>query len=327
MAQSNDMLADESFWKVVKYLTELKEKTNLEKIQDDLSINQAQLYSYLNFLKDVGMPVDIYETSEERLLEVAYPSQKIDVQFSLFEWLAFQASFPAISQAQDEPFFESLKNKLTALEEQHKKHDLFRAIQTLSSKMNSYKPQVVPNDNIVHSEIISFLEEAIIEKEVVNIKLKENQASQKIYPRKIVFLDSKLTLVCEGIEDKCLLNISVDTISSAYDAELSWSPQFSAIEIDDFIASIRAITENELRVVLKVFSRDKFNTDLKHHHFGNQCMFTNPEGDHIWAASIEPNEEFYAWLSELGNDIEILDPISLKKDLLKYCEEKLKKIA
>lgn len=327
MSHSNDILADESFWKVMKYITDLKEKTSLNVIQEDLSLNQAQLYSYLNFLKDVGMPIDIYETSNDRILEVQYPTQNLEVKFSLFEWLCFQASFPAISQLQDQPFFNDLKNKLIGLEEQFKQHDLFPAIETLASKMDTYKPQVVPNDNIIHSEIVSFLEEAVIEKEVVNIKLKDNNHSQKIYPRKIVFLDGKLNVVSEGIDDKCLLNISIDSITSAYDAELQWKPQFSSIEIDDFIASIRSITENEVRIVLKVYSREKFNTNLKHHHFGNQCMFTNPEGDHIWAASIEPNEELYAWLSDLGSDIEILDPISLKKDLLKYCEEKLKKIA
>tara|TARA_B100001971_G_scaffold215192_1_gene259900 strand:- start:153667 stop:154632 length:966 start_codon:yes stop_codon:yes gene_type:complete len=321
------MLADENFWNVVKYLTTLKEKTDIQFILDELSLNQTQLYSYLNFLKDVGMPIEIYETPKAKLLEVSYAQKEINVKFNLFEWLCFQATFPTLANLEQQPYFEQLKNKLTSLEEQNKEHDLFPALETFASKVQSYTPHVVASDACLSNEIVSFLEEAILEKEVINLKLINQTHSIKLYPRKIVFLDGKLNIVAEGIEDKCLTNISIESIQSAHDAQVDWTPMFSALEIDDFIASIRAITENEVRIVLKVYSREKFNTDLKHHHFGNQCMFTNPEGDHIWAASIEPSDELYDWLSELGKDIEILDPISLKKDLLKYCEEKLKKIA
>lgn len=327
MNHTHNMLADENFWKAVKYLTELSEKTDLEKIQNDLSLNQTQLYSYLNFLKDVGMPLGIFETTKGKFLEVSFPQKQIDIKFNLFEWLCFQATFPTLSGLGDKPYFEEIRNKLTSLEEQNKEHDLFPAIEAFANKVKSYTPQIVAPDVSMSNEIISFLEEAILEKEVINLNLNNQTHSLKVFPRKIVFLDGKLNIVAEGIEDKCLTNISIENIHSAHDAQLDWTPMFSSLEIDDFIASIRAITENEVRIVLKVYSRERFNADIKHHHFGNQCMFTNPEGDHIWAASIEPSDDLYDWLSQLGSDIEILDPISLKKDLLKYCEEKLKKIA
>ena len=327
MSHTQEMLADEKFWKVVKYLTELSSKTDIEKIQDDLSLNHNQLYTYLNFLKDIGMPLNVFETKEAKYLEVNNRKKDIQVSFNLFEWLCFQATFPTLSTLENQPYFEHLRNKLTALEEQNKEHDLYPALETISNKLQSFTPQVVSQEAPLSSEIIAFLEEAIIEKEVVNLKL-SNQNHQLItFPRKIVFLDGKLNLVAEGIEDKCLINIAIDSVTSAFDAQMEWTPLFSSLEIDDFIASIRSVTENEVRIVLKIYSREKFDIDLKHHHFGNPCMFTNPEGDHIWAASIEPSDDLYDWLSELGSDIEILDPISLKKDLLKYCEEKLKKIA
>ncbi len=98
-------------------------------------------------------------------------------------------------------------------------------------------------------------------------------------------------------------------------------------EIEDFISGLRAVGENELRLVLKIYSQTKFETNVKRQHFANQCMVTNPMGDFIWAASIEPSDEVYEWIESLGPDVEILDPISFKKGFLEYCEAKLKKLA
>ena len=56
-------------------------------------------------------------------------------------------------------------------------------------------------------------------------------------------------------------------------------------------------------------------------------MVTNAEGEHIWAASVEPSDEIFQWVYELGADVEILDPSAFKKEFLNYCEAKLKKLA
>lgn len=326
MSSSSELLKSEKFWKILNYLNNLSEKTCLNQVQEDLEITQSELYLYISFLKDVGMPLDIFHQGDAKYIEVFNLKKEIEVKFSIVEWLSFQATFPKLSELENESYFASIKNKLLTLEDRHNSHDLFPALETLHSKLGEFKPQPIITDGAMKNEVINFIEEAIIDKEMININLKTNKTI-KVYPRKVVFLDNELTLVAEGVEDKCLLNISLNEVHSIYEEEQDWHPLFSAIEIDDFIASIRAITENEIRLVLKIYEREKFNTDLKHHHFGNQCMFTNPEGDYIWAATIEPNEEILSWLSELGKDVEVLDPIRVKRDLLKYCEDKLKKIA
>lgn len=326
MSSSSELLKSEKFWKILNYLNNLSEKTCLNQVQEDLEITQSELYLYLSFLKDVGMPLDIFHQGDVKYIEVFNLKKEIEVKFSIVEWLSFQATFPKLSELEFESYFSSIKNKLIALEDKYRSHDLFPALETLHSKLDEFRPQAIISDGAMKNEVINFIEEAIIDKEIVNLNLKTNK-SIKIYPRKVVFIDNELNLVAEGVEDKCLLNISLNEVHSFYEEEQGWQPLFSTFEIDDFIASIRAITENEIRLVLKVYEREKFNTNLKYHHFGNQCMFTNPEGDYIWAATIEPNEEILSWLSELGKDVEVLDPISIKRDLLKYCEDKLKKIA
>jgi hypothetical protein len=56
-------------------------------------------------------------------------------------------------------------------------------------------------------------------------------------------------------------------------------------------------------------------------------MFANPEGENIWAATIEPSNAIFEWIMELGSDVEILSPNTFKEKYLKYCEEKIDKIA
>lgn len=326
MTSSNELLKSEKFWQILKYLCALNAKEDIEKIQSDLEIPQNILFLYISFLKDVGMPLEIYDDGKSKVLELQKPHQEIEVKFSLLEWLSFQATFPKLSELSDEPLFASIQNKLLSLEEQNKSHDLFPALEVLSEKSEAFKPVSVGADGALQGQIVSFIEEAIYDHNVIRVNL-NNSTSLKVYPRKVVFLDGQLSVVAEGIDDKCMINLSLVQITSVHEEEHEWTPLFSALEIDDFLASLRAITENEIRLVLKVYSREKFNTELKHHHFGSQCMFTNPEGDHIWAATIEPSEEVLSWLSELGKDVEVLDPMSIKKDLLKYCEDKLKKIA
>ena len=188
-----------------------------------------------------------------------------------------------------------------------------------------HAPQAVEPGILPKNEIVAFIEESILEKDILNIQLQDKNFL--INPRKIVFLDGELSLVAEGLNDKCLLNISIESITQVHEENIEWTPQFSKLEIEDFISSLRAISENEVRLVLKIYNREYFDNGVSHHYFGRPCMFTNPDGDFIWAASIEPNEDIYEWLSQLGTDIEILDPIDFKKDFLNYCEGKLKKLA
>lgn len=322
---SQSMLDQEKFWEVVKYLVELDHKKSFENICEDLSISQRQLNSFVTFLKEVSYDLDHYTDDGIRLLCPPTEKPTIKLEFNLLEWLQFQAHFPVLSSCEDKPFHDEFVNKLALAEQEYGQHDLFAPIETLDGIMDMQSPQIAEVGVVPKNEVISFIEESILEEDILNVQLEDKQMI--IYPRKIVYLDGELNLVAEGINDKCLLNMNIDHIKQVHEEQMEWTPLFSKIEIEDFVSSIRAISENEIRLVLKIYNRDRFDTGIEHHHFGKPCMFTNPEGDFIWAASVEPNEQIYDWLSELGTDIEILDPIDFKKEFLKYCEGKLKKLA
>ena len=85
--------------------------------------------------------------------------------------------------------------------------------------------------------------------------------------------------------------------------------------------------ENQIRLVLKISRQQKFSLNFDDKYFHSPCLFTNPAGDFIWAATIEPCNEVFEWLCELGPAVEILDPTNFKIEFIKYCEHKLKKLA
>src|SRR5690606_40880888 len=104
-------------------------------------------------------------------------------------------------------------------------------------------------------------------------------------------------------------------------------PKFSKFEIDEFVLGLRAIDENEIRLILKIYSIENFHLELKNQLISNPCMVTNPHGELIWAASVEPSEVIFEWILSLGESVEIIDPMSFKQSYLMYCESKLKKLA
>ena len=134
-------------------------------------------------------------------------------------------------------------------------------------------------------------------------------------------------MIGENTTDKSLFNIPVSHIKNISDDDLQWNPSYSKIEINDFIASIRAIGESEIRLVLKINGLANFENSIPRNFLGNPAMVTNLNGDLIWGATVESNIEVFNWISELGSDVEILDPLEFKKEYLQYCEAQLKKLA
>jgi len=324
---SSEQLLDEAkFWEIIKYLVELDYKKDFDQILDDLNITNRKLNSFISFLKEVNYHFDT-ENFDGEGKKLCPPDNKplIKLEFNLLEWLQFQAHFPVLAQCNDRPYHSDIKSLLAKAENENGSHDLFTPALALGEILEANKPHIVGSNQLLQGEIISFIEESILEKNVLNLKY--DNKNIMIYPWKIVYLDGELSLIGEGLNDKCLINLSIESITNVFEEETPWKTVYSKIEVDDFIASIRAITDNEVRLVLKVYGRDNFDKSIPHHHLGKPCMFTNPNGDFIWAASIEPNEAIFEWLNELGGDIEILDPIDFKKEYLSYCEHKLKKLA
>ena len=242
----------------------------------------------------------------------------------MIEWLEFQAHFPKLSENEGSPYHQSFKNKMEILERKMKKYSLFEPVTTLEQVLDAQRPVALETAGNEHT-ILLILEESILENKVVVIKLE--RSFKQVYPRKIVFFDGELNLVAEDLLDQSLVNISLSAIAEVELDEYEYGETYSQLEIDEFVTSIREMGEDSVRLVLKIYSKDKFSMRFDEMYFEKPCFFTNNRGDFIWAATVEPSEELYIWLNELGPSVEVLDPTSFKIEFLSYCENKLKKLA
>lgn len=327
--KSGSILDQRKFWEIIKYLVELDAKKSFEDICSELQINKRQLNSFITFLKEVNCQLELSSTEKGKVLNPPKKQNKIEVEFTLLEWLQFQAHFPALSSLEQKPYHEDLKSKLIEIENKYKKSDLFKPLPTLE-KLNENKLYGAKHLSLVSEQgdtnlIVEQIEDALLEGDILALQIDDKV--HKVFPRKIVFFDGDFNLIGENIVDQSLLNIKISFIQNLESFTEDWHSEFSDIEIDDFVSSLRQMSDNSVRLVLKVYNRQNFSLDLDYQFFENPCVFSNPLGEYIWAATIEPNNKIYQWLFELGEDIEILDPKDFKLEFLKYCENKLKKLA
>ncbi|MFN8371132.1 MAG: WYL domain-containing protein [Bacteriovoracaceae bacterium] len=171
-------------------------------------------------------------------------------------------------------------------------------------------------------------ESAIKNKNMVQIKTQKGE-KLIIYPHKIVYLDGVLSIIGESHKKKLLNYFGLQKIVDIEGCTdpIDYKPIYSQMEINEFVQQLRKINGNEVRLVLKIYGKDKVELSPPFHYLGNPFVTLNPEGDMIWAASVEPCDELFIWLSTLGGNVEILDPESFKKDFLQFCVNKYKKAA
>ena len=320
----SSMLDQKKFWDIVEYLLNLDKTKCFEDICSDLSISKQQLNSFIHFLREVNCDLEYHCQDGQKKIKAPDKLPTINVEFTLLEWLQFQANFPALSENQEKPYFDSIANKLAAVEQKYKQHDLFVPVQKLETTQSIH---LVSLDGATQEgqANLQFIEESILDE--CPIMIATNEKKYALYPRSVVFLDGHLSLIAEAVGDHCLVKVDIRDITKAQECDHEWKPGFSMFEIDEFVLGLRAISENEVRLILKIYSQERFHLQLKHQIFGAPCMVTNPSGELIWAASVEPSNTIYEWIFQLGNSVEILDPNSFKKQYLKYCESKLKKLA
>lgn len=325
--RDSSILDQQKFWDIIKYLIQLDSKKSSDQICDDLEITKQQLNSFIHFLKEVDCQLET--TGEDEVNEV-YPAANlpsIQLEFSLLEWLQFQAHFPVIASQEGKPFHDDIREKFLKIEKDYKKNDMYLPLQTINKLyQDSSTLQLVGSaDNETKNKYVEIIEQAILTHSVLSIQMKDKII--QVYPRKILYFDGDFNVFGEGIKDSSLLNISISQIERVEVIDKDWKEVFSQFELDEFVSSLRSMTDATSRLVLKIYSYENFNLNLDYQYFENPCVFSNAEGEYIWAATIEQNDKIFEWLYKLGADVEILDPKDFKREFLKYCENKLKKLA
>ena len=151
----------------------------------------------------------------------------------------------------------------------------------------------------------------------------KDQREFRLLPFKLMMLDGDMTLIGENIILGEACDISLSQISYVEEKTYTYKPLLTKIELEDYIHSLRSIKETEVRLILKVDSSVKWEESLPYQHFGNPCMIKKGKEHMIWAASVEPSEEIFEWINQMGNGVEIIDPSAFKRIYLRYCEDRL----
>lgn len=304
------LITEEPFWRFLHLFESLVSPEPLDAFLDEVGIGPQKFVEIRQFLEQLGLEVK----HDDLQIYPVKGQHRIRFELSFSEWLAMQTQFSdldEVTKLQTKPL---MKAKLDELLQQNPHTDIHAVLSGQSQKnslMDGLKGQ--------HGGLLRTLEECAQQKHVCEIKHGEHRCFN-LFVHRIVYLDGSLSVVGEDCSDRCLVYMDLGEIQGIKKySEKDYRPNFSAIEVNDFIFAIRAVSGSEERLVLKIKNQDGLDLSPAYHFLGNPYITSNLEGELIWAASVEPSHELYHWLHGMKDQVEILDPAVIRENFQAYC--------
>ncbi len=299
---------EDCFWKFLISLEELKEKKEKFLFCSSIGINEEKFEEYAEFVKKFNLTVEF----NDQYIFPLKQEKEIQVKFTLAEWLAAQATL-GINQKREIATYSTqiIENKMKFEIGRKPEFELFQ------------KPKVtsIENKTFSSNQLNRKIEYNIISRKVINLHLL-NGNDCSIFPHRLVYLDGDLSVIGESLTDRTLLYFNLEDIKDVNSLDMIYEPNLSQIEINEFIVHLRLINGKEERLVLKIYSQDQSDLLPENHYLGNPFVTASPEGDMIWAATIEMCDDIFFWLYEMRDRVEVLDPGHIRKEFAHYCELK-----
>jgi hypothetical protein len=313
MKFTDSLFFNDKFWKLLNFIEgHPKQTCSSTEIAKELEIEEKELTDYFSFLGLFQLNIEIYKKNNQVKLQIG-ELKKIKFDLSISEWLSLQGHFPLLEGFSGKNFNTLLKEKLQIIEEDNIGTSLYDALE-IENELHESR-----SENSISFSLV--LEEINQSQNMAQLCLKEDKYLD-IYPHKLVHIDGYLNIVGEEVGDGCLVHIPINNIQSVIEKDKQeYSPKFSVHEINDFLMALRAVSGLEERLVLKVESQQKFETG--YHFMADPYITTNMDGHVIWAASVEVSDELFEWLYQLGDQVEILDPSSIKEAYLQFLQSKI----
>ena len=296
-------ILEDSFWKFLVSLEDLKERKKMILFCSSLSIDEATLEKYCDFLTRFKVVV----MKDEHYIYPLNEQSIIKMEFSLSEWLALQASIPKDNNAFY--FQQIIQNKMSMAQNAHAQFSLFK------------KPEEQIISGSFVENLIMKIDCNIAARNSLKIKFFADKECS-IFPHRLVFVEGILCIIGENIADKMLVYFGVEDIHDIENITTEYQPNLSQIEVNEFIDHLRLINGKDERLVLKFYSQDQSELLPKYHFLGNPFVTTSAEGDLIWAATLEICDDIYNWLYKMRDKVEVLDPGHIRKEFSHYCELK-----
>ena len=312
-----ELASNDNFWDILYFLDSQKDEILIDAIKSECQCSEEDVYKTIQFLQLFQHKFQ-FRFSEKGLIIVPPKNNAIFIEMNLPEWFAFQSCLSRLSETRPTRYSKILVNKFFNIKMPSSNINLFDH----SNKRNTLEHPFGTDSIFIHK--INSLKNAISNENLVSIVLNNNETLE-FYPHKILFLEKKCSCIGEELPDKNLIAISIHEIEVIQTLEsISYTPNFSYPEIDDFINALRAVSGNEVRLILKIHNPDKVNISPDYHFFGSPYLATNPEGDLIWAASVEVSDDFFDWLYTIKDEVEIVENSKLQNEFNDYQKRRQK---
>lgn len=302
---------------MLRKLMVLGEKQGAIKLSDlaqEMGLGEDEALGFLRQVFPVGIGVEVYHENNECWVDINGEAIQYMLPLSPGEWIALHQILSQHKKV-DSPVLYSLKKKVT-------ENGPIKVVMELLNQLELWDQEL----SEVQQMMVKELESAIHDKHLISLVTKEDK-TYTLHPCKVLHLEGHLSLIAEDSQDHCLLVVPMKDVKEFKAVPSTSVSKVAPFEVEEFIQAIRSMNEKETRLILKIHDPQSTNLFPDHHFLGKPCMITNPNGDLIWAAYVEPCEALYEWLMTLGKNVEILDPIKFKQEYLDYCEEKLRKVA
>jgi hypothetical protein len=300
-------------WKKLIVLGEKQGSIKLKDLAMHMGLEDSEALGFLRTVFPAGSGLEIYQKENECWVDIKSEAIQYMLPLTPQEWIQLHQILN--EQKVNNPVTASLKKKVI-------ESGPVKVVMELLNQLDMWDEELTENQQFM----VKDLEEAIMDKKLLNVNTFDEK-SFSLYPCKVLHLEGSLSLIGEDSQDHCLLILPLKDVEKFEAIETTSGPKVTPFEIEEFITAVRSMSEKETRLILKIHDPQSTNLFPDHHFLGKPCMITNPEGDLIWAAYVEPCEALYEWLMTLGRKVEILDPINFREEYLAYCEEKLRKIA
>ena len=170
----------------------------------------------------------------------------------------------------------------------------------------------------MYEKLAKQIQNDIIQKNSIKLYFHHNKQCQ-IFPRRLVFLDGILSIIGEDIQCKALEFFPLSKISKIEKVDIKFDPNLSQFQVNDFINDLRLVNGRQERLILKFHSQNGVDLIPNYHYLHNPYVTANPEGNMIWAATVEICDDVFLWLYQMRDRVEVLDPGMVKKEFAHYC--------
>lgn len=307
--------SDSKTWKKLMILGQKQGSIRLSDLSVEMGLSEEESLGFIRQVFPLGIGVEVYHQNDECWVDVNAEAIQYMLPLSPSEWMQLHEILQTASEKVTSASLNSLKQKVT-------ENGPIKAVMEILTKLDEWEEEM----NLGEQDLVQKLEMFIAEKKLVHMCTKEHK-DYTVFPNKVLHLEGELSLIGEDATDHCLLILPMDSISEVTCLPTTSVPEMTEYDVEEFIVGIRTMNDKETRLILKIHDPQAVNLFPHHHFLGKPCMITNSNGDLIWAAYVEPCEALYEWLTTLGKNVEILDPVRFKQEYLTYCEEKLRNVA